>query len=148
MSFFHPPCVQQPRIIIGKLTLVQLALVLATLGATVLKPDLDARLAETESLAQLLAHERVRVVGLVEQPLQLGELLQREIRPRAALLPVATAAAATAAAAATVAVRADAGGPSVTSAAASDAGRACESSRIRCWFFGVRGMLGGMGRFV
>lgn len=37
---------------------------------------------QAESLAQFFPHEGVRIVGLVEQPLQLVELLQGEVRPR------------------------------------------------------------------
>lgn len=47
---------------------------------------LNARLAEAEPLAQFLPHEGVRIVGLVEQPLQLVQLLQREVGARPALL--------------------------------------------------------------
>jgi hypothetical protein len=76
---------------------VELTLVLAALGASILKPDLDASLAEAEPLTQLLAHKGVRVVGLVEQPLELRELLQGEVRPGPALLAVTAAPATTAA---------------------------------------------------
>lgn len=72
---------------------MKLTLVFSTLCASVLKPDLHARLAESESLAQLLAHESVRVVRLVEEPLELGELLQGEVRSRSPLLAVAATAA-------------------------------------------------------
>lgn len=47
---------------------------------------LHARLREPQALAELLAHEGVGVVGLVEQPLQLVELLQREVGAAAPLL--------------------------------------------------------------
>lgn len=70
------------------LTFVQLTLVLATLCTPILKPDLNPRLAQTESLAEFFPHERVGVMGLVEQPLQLGQLLQREVRSGSSLLPV------------------------------------------------------------
>lgn len=40
---------------------------------------LHARLREPQALAELLAHEGVRVMRLVEQPLQLVQLLQREV---------------------------------------------------------------------
>lgn len=73
---------------------MKLTLVFTTLGPSVLKPDLDARLAKAEPLAELLPHERVRVVRLVEEPLELGELLQGEVRPGPSLLPVAATTAA------------------------------------------------------
>ncbi len=40
---------------------------------------LHSGLAESEPLAELFPHERVRVVGLVEEPLQLVQLLQGEV---------------------------------------------------------------------
>lgn len=55
------------------------------LNACVCVTHLNARLAQTEPLAELLAHERVRIVRLVEQPLQLVQLLQREVRARSPL---------------------------------------------------------------
>lgn len=67
---------------------MQLALVLATLGTPVLEPNLNPRLAQTESLAKLFPHERVRVMSLVEQSFQLGQLFQSEIRSRSSLFPV------------------------------------------------------------
>jgi len=69
---------------------VQLALVFTTLGTSILEPDLYPCLAETEPLAQFLPHKRVRIVRLVEKPLELGQLLNGEIRPRSPLLAVAT----------------------------------------------------------
>lgn len=51
-------------------------------GAT----DLDSGFAESQPLAQFLSHERVRVVRLVEQPLQLVKLLQCEVGTTASLL--------------------------------------------------------------
>ena len=42
---------------------------------------LHSGLAQAQPVAQLLPHESVRVVGLVEQPLQLVQLLQREVGP-------------------------------------------------------------------
>ena len=77
------------------LTFVQLTLVFPTLCTPILKPDLNPRLAQAESLAELFPHERVRVMCLVEQPLQLGQLLQREVRSGSSLLPVPVPAAAT-----------------------------------------------------
>ncbi|KZC06278.1 hypothetical protein WN55_10187, partial [Dufourea novaeangliae] len=59
---------------------VQLTLVFPTLRPSVLEPNLNPRLAQPESLAEFLPHERVRIVCLVEQPLQFGQLLQREVR--------------------------------------------------------------------
>ena len=50
------------------------------------EPHLHARLGEPEALAELLAHEGVGVVRLVEEPLQLVELLQREVGAAAPLL--------------------------------------------------------------
>lgn len=47
---------------------------------------LHARLREPQALAQLLAHEGVGVVRLVKEPLQLVELLQREVGAAAPLL--------------------------------------------------------------
>jgi len=41
--------------------------------------DLYASLGEAEPLTQLLPHERVRVVGLVEESLQLGQLVHGEV---------------------------------------------------------------------
>lgn len=71
-------------------TFVQLTLVLATLSASILEPDLYPRLAEAEPLAQLFPHKRIGVVRLVEESLEFGQLLDREIRPRSPLLAVAT----------------------------------------------------------
>lgn len=76
------------RVIGCAVTFVQLALVLATLGTPVLEPNLNPRLAQTESLAKFFPHERVRVMGLVEQSFQLGQLFQGEIRSRSSLFPV------------------------------------------------------------
>lgn len=73
-----------------RVTFVQLALVFTTLGASILEPDLYPRLAETEPLAQLFPHECVGIVCLVEEPLELGQLLNGEVRPRPPLLAVAT----------------------------------------------------------
>ena len=58
--------------------LVEGALVLPTLGSSVLEPDLDPGLAQAQLLTQLLAHESIRVVGLVKQTLQCIQLLQTE----------------------------------------------------------------------
>lgn len=63
---------------------------LATLSTTILEPDLYPRLAETEPLAQLLPHKRVGIVRLVEEPLELGQLLNGEVRSRSPLLTIAT----------------------------------------------------------
>lgn len=71
-------------------TFVQLALVFTTLGASILEPDLYPRLAETEPLAQLLPHKCIGIMRLVEEPLELGQLLNGEVRPRSPLLAVAT----------------------------------------------------------
>lgn len=49
-------------------------------------PYLHSGLRQSQSLAELLPHEGVRVVGLVEEPLQLVELLQREVSPTSPLL--------------------------------------------------------------
>lgn len=48
-------------------------------GAGPARSYLHTRLREPQALAELLAHEGVRVVGLVEEPLQLVELLEREV---------------------------------------------------------------------
>lgn len=69
-------------------TFVQLALMLTTLGASILEPDLHSRLAKTESLAQLFPHERIGVMRLVEESLELGQLLDGEVRPGSPLLAV------------------------------------------------------------
>ncbi len=53
---------------------------------------LHSGLAQAESLAELLPHECVRVVGLVEQSLQLAQLLQGEVGAAAAGLVVVAAA--------------------------------------------------------
>lgn len=52
-------------------------------------PHLDPGLGQAEPLAQLLPHERVRIVRLVEEPLQLVELLQGEVGATPALLQFA-----------------------------------------------------------
>lgn len=52
---------------------------------------LHAGLRQSQPLAQLLAHEGVRVVGLVEEPFQLVELFQSEIRPTSPLLDLGLA---------------------------------------------------------
>jgi len=49
------------------------------------KAYLDASLSESEALTQLFPHERVRVVSLVEQSLQLGQLIHREVGSTASL---------------------------------------------------------------
>lgn len=67
---------------------MQLALVLATLGTPVLEPNLNPGLAQTESLAKFLPHERVGIMSLVEQSFQLGQLFQSEIRSGSSLFPV------------------------------------------------------------
>ncbi len=64
---------------------------------------LHSGLTESKPLAELLPHECVRVVGLVEQALQLAELLQGEVGAAAARLAVAVAVAVAAAAAAAAA---------------------------------------------
>lgn len=69
---------------------MQLALVFTTLGASILEPDLYPRLAETEPLAQLLPHKCIGIMRLVEESLELGQLLDSEVRPRSPLLAVAT----------------------------------------------------------
>lgn len=74
---------------------MQLALVLPALGATILEPDLHPRLAETESLAEFLPHKRIGIVRLVEESLQLGQLLDGEVRPRSPLFAIAIAVAPT-----------------------------------------------------
>lgn len=66
-----------------------------TLGTSILEPNLYPRLAETKSLAQLLPHKRVGIVRLVEEPLELGQLLNGKVRPRSPLLAVATSVAPT-----------------------------------------------------
>ena len=48
-------------------------------------PHLNPGLAEPQPVAELLPHESVRVVRLVKQPLQLVQLLQREVGPEAQL---------------------------------------------------------------
>lgn len=68
---------------------MQLTLVFTTLGASILEPDLYSRLAETEPLAQLLPHKCVGIMRLVEEPLELGQLLNSEVRPRSSLLAIA-----------------------------------------------------------
>lgn len=68
---------------------MQLALVLTTLGASILEPDLHPRLAETESLTQFFSHERVRIVRLVKESLELGQLLNGKVRSRSPLLAIA-----------------------------------------------------------
>lgn len=57
---------------------------------------LNASLAQTEALAELLTHECIRIVGFVEQTLQLVQLLQREISSRSTLFVAAAAATVTA----------------------------------------------------
>ena len=47
---------------------------------------LYASLGQREFLAEFFAHERVRVVRLVEKSLQLAQLLHREVRATAPLL--------------------------------------------------------------
>lgn len=47
---------------------------------------LHASFGEPEPLTQLLAHESVRIVRLVEQPLQLVQLLQSKVSPTSPLL--------------------------------------------------------------
>lgn len=74
---------------------MQLTLVLAALGATILEPDLYPRLAEAESLTEFLPHERIGIVRLVEESLELGQLLDRKVRSRPPLLAVAVAVAPT-----------------------------------------------------
>lgn len=54
--------------------------------STVKVTYLHARFGEPEPLTQLLAHERVRIVRLVEQPLQLVQLLQSKVSPTSPLL--------------------------------------------------------------
>ena len=61
-------------------------------------PHLNPGLAEPQPVAELLPHESVRVVRLVKQPLQLVQLLQREIGPAPPRLRGRTAAPAAAAA--------------------------------------------------
>lgn len=67
-----------------------------TLGTSILEPDLYPRFTETEPLAQLLSHKRVRIVRLIEEPLELGQLLNGEVRSRSPLLAVAISVASTA----------------------------------------------------
>lgn len=52
-------------------------------------PDLHSGLGQSQPLAQLLSHEGVRVVRLVEEPLQLIELLQGEVSATPPLLQFA-----------------------------------------------------------
>lgn len=66
-----------------------------TFGASILEPDLYPRLAETEPLTQLFPHKRVGIVRLIEEPFELGQLLNGEVRPRSPLLTVATSVAPT-----------------------------------------------------
>lgn len=54
-----------------------------------LMPHLYPGLGQAQPLAQLLSHERVRVVRLVEEPLQLVELLQGEVGAAPPLLQFA-----------------------------------------------------------
>lgn len=68
---------------------------LAALGASILEPDLYSCLAETKPLAQLFPHERVGIMRLVEESLELGQLLDGKIRPRSPLLAVSVRAAPT-----------------------------------------------------
>lgn len=56
-------------------TFVHLVLLFSTFCSSVLKPNLDSGLGETQPLAQFLSHERVRIVRLIKQPLQLIQLL-------------------------------------------------------------------------
>jgi len=72
-------------------TFVQLTLVFPAFGATILEPDLHPRLAEAESLAELLPHERIRIVRLVKESLELGQLFDGEVRPRSPLFAVTVA---------------------------------------------------------
>jgi len=46
---------------------------------------LDASLGESEPLTELFSHERVRVMSLVEQSFQLGQLVHREVGSTPAL---------------------------------------------------------------
>lgn len=55
-------------------------------GAEGGEPHLHPGLGQPQPLAQLLSHEGVRVVRLVEEPLQLVELLQGEVRATPPLL--------------------------------------------------------------
>jgi len=59
---------------------------LAPLRASILEPDLDARLRQVDLHGQLLARKHVRIVGALEGPLQLLQLERRERGPVAALL--------------------------------------------------------------
>lgn len=52
-------------------------------------PHLHSGLRQSQSLAQLLSHERVRVVRLVEEPLQFIELLQGKVSATPPLLQFA-----------------------------------------------------------
>lgn len=52
-------------------------------------PHLHPGLGQAQPLAQLLSHERVRIVRLVEQPLQLVQLLQGEVGATPPLLQFA-----------------------------------------------------------
>jgi len=69
--------------------------VFAAFGATILEPDLHPRLAEAESLAEFLPHERIGIVRLVEESLELGQLFDGEVGPRSPLLAVTVAVAST-----------------------------------------------------
>ena len=61
-------------------------LFLAPLGASVLEPDLDARLAQLEAERELFAREHVRILGLGELELELIQLIGGEGGARAAYL--------------------------------------------------------------
>lgn len=52
-------------------------------------PHLHSGLGQSQPLAQLLSHEGVRVMRLVEEPLQLVELLQGEVSATPPLLQFA-----------------------------------------------------------
>jgi hypothetical protein len=77
----------------GSLQSPRVLLLLPPLGPPVLEPHLDARLGQVDPEGQLLAEEHVGVVGLVEGPLQLLQLVVGEGRPVSALLPLGRAAA-------------------------------------------------------
>ena len=56
-------------------------LLLARFGASILEPDLNARLGQAKIVRELLAHERIGIVGLLKKTLQRMDLLRREVRP-------------------------------------------------------------------
>lgn len=61
-------------------------LFLPALGPSVLEPHLNPVLAQAQPVGDVLPHERVRVVGLVKQLLQLFELFDGEVRPASPVL--------------------------------------------------------------